>query len=748
MGTWKTTTDNGSNEIATNLVGIAPETLLPTSTLSSSDFPWASPDAGWDASLISLEALVSENPVVQGHGLQEAPHSATIPPLPEGNDIALFPEILAISLGGQAIESLDKDPSSSPRQTCDWPQSDSRLPSLIPSKSLLRPNIATPMSPSCYLRQQEDDLTTTTTSVIATETPNQLAAEESSTIPDTEVRLLSGRELETERQIAIRLKTPRRTTISVASLRKRLSNATDKYSHSTLEDIVSLMEHCTISTSSSASTAPSRWSQVPTSTYLPTLEEDVRLQPSAEHPVVFPGALPEYCWEQILNNKLIRCNKGHKYRKMRICRHMGRRLDQSTKYRFSQYKVYVGPKGGKVDVFSNSALHIAAALTSSPTLLMSLIRAEISVHTLNTAGQTFLHLIHPECTDLCLEKEYIHESDFDICMLLKELKDRGFNFLQQDHNGRTSLHWLTRPEIPRSDLLKIIKTIRELQIPLPTLRDNSGYTVAGQLKCLGVLDPDEESKFRQNFCPVEVPLALDAYIHNYEKTSLIQTVDDLQRYAYHADLLKTINTSRKNPHFEDSSGRNGLHCLAEVAFDLVPSTSHSGPTYPLSDRYLYNTELNRNMTFLLEAGVDPNSYDKHGLTPLMAFIIHMRPGPQDSSATWPLQQLIESGADINRRNRQGLTALHLAVQLGRRAATGFLINVGANVHARAGNGLGVVALGHKYAHEAKHNVSLYAQITLCVALAGGAGAVSAPTILGEWAMKSLVEYPVDERHMI
>lgn len=86
----------------------------------------------------------------------------------------------------------------------------------------------------------------------------------------------------------------------------------------------------------------------------------------------------------------------------------------------------------------------------------------------------------------------------------------------------------------------------------------------------------------------------------------------------------------------------------------------------------------------------------------------MRQDEDEGSATRPLQHLINVGADIHRRNRQGETLLHLAVKLGRRAATKFLLSVGANVHARASNGLGIVALGHQCASEAKHKPSHYA----------------------------------------
>jgi hypothetical protein len=267
------------------------------------------------------------------------------------------------------------------------------------------------------------------------------------------------------------------------------------------------------------------------------------------------------------------------------------------------------------------------------------------------------------------------------------------------------------------------------------------------MKLLGMLGPDEQPKPRQSSSPGEMYPIVDDYIRNYEKNSFIQTVDDLERYAYHADLLKTINESRKNPQFEDSNGRNGLHCLAEVSFDLHLSGGRPSPIQLPDINFDYAAELEKNLEFLLEAGVDPNSHDKEGLTPFMAFVIHLRLGEDENLTTRPtrpLQRLFKAGADIHRRNRQGETALMISVKFGRRASTKFLLNAGSNVHVRANNGLGVVALGHKCAKRAKHNEALYAQIMLCVSLVVSAGAVSAPSILGEWVMRDRKEFPLLE----
>ncbi|KAE8443631.1 hypothetical protein EG329_001489 [Mollisiaceae sp. DMI_Dod_QoI] len=265
-------------------------------------------------------------------------------------------------------------------------------------------------------------------------------------------------------------------------------------------------------------------------------------------------------------------------------------------------------------------------------------------------------------------------------------------------------------------------------IPIPTSRDNLGYTIREQLEqagcdkhiIQGLFAAAREPKYDQNHC-----------LPNYGVNTAIETVEDLTLYAQHAELLRDIRTSLNNSLHEDAKGRNGLHCLAEVSLDLpIPkdlvSSEHEN-TLPTPQ-----TQRERYLEGLLKSRVDANNHDKQGLTPLMAFIIHRRAGEDDALTTRLLQLLVDAGAGVNIRNRQGETALHLAVKLGRRAATKFLLSHGANVHARDGYGLGVMALGEVASKKAKHDEALYAQIILCVSLVVNAGGISTPTILQEW----------------
>ena len=117
----------------------------------------------------------------------------------------------------------------------------------------------------------------------------------------------------------------------------------------------------------------------------------------------------------------------------------------------------------------------------------------------------------------------------------------------------------------------------------------------------------------------------------------------------------------------------------------------------------------------------------------MAFVTHSPAGDEDDENMRILSRLLSAGAEIDYRNRNGETTLHIAVKLGRREAMKFLLGHGANVHARNSGGLGVVAVGEAASKRATHDEVLYAQIMLCISLVASAGGVSAPTILQEWA---------------
>jgi len=479
-----------------------------------------------------------------------------------------------------------------------------------------------------------------------------------------------------------------------------------------------------------------------------------------ESPIILPGAFPEYCWQHLNKNRLLRCDELDEnqtcYAK-HYCtsKPTFRSLRADIFSRIVQHTIR--PKDvHEVDTFGNSIIHIAASLLAPPSYLISLINMGADVNSLNNAGQTFLHLIKPEVLE--------HRNDF--CQLLEILTIRGFNFSQQDPLGQTPLHLLLRPWI-RSDILHAIITQLDTLLvhrQMSTGRDCFGYTVIGQMNMQGaesselnIAEINLEQAILSLACETETRIAdpnglqftkSNSYrkdpnsknepsARNYENHPSIKTVEDLLKYEQHVDFWRTIVAAKHSPSVEDSNGRNGLHCLAE--------SSPVSPDMPLPSALMDQVERFRNTVYadgsdhlegfvkaLLAAGVDPNNYDKNGNTPLMAFVSNDRATENDESITRVLALVLEAGSDIGRRNRQGETALHITVKLGRRAATGTLLAHGANVHARTRSGLGVLELGQRQCLENKDDENLFGQIMVCMSLAASFEAVSGPTILDEW----------------
>lgn len=478
--------------------------------------------------------------------------------------------------------------------------------------------------------------------------------------------------------------------------------------------------------------------------------------------LILPGVFPEYCWYYINQNQLRHCDQwilqtcsAHCYSRMSP---KSRTIDTDILSRIAQRSVQQADLH-EVDTFGNSTIHISATMCAPPSYLISLIKLGANVNVLNRAGQTFLHLLKPEV--LC------HCDDF--CYLLELLRVQGFNFLQHDHLGQSPFHLLMRPSIDQDILRKIITQMDDLPIHrhISTARDCFGNTVIGQLNLHGT-----ESGFNLDHAILSLSCETDNAIfdskglrisvaqgtrkeknsieeepaRNYENHPSIVNVNDLFLYEQHVDYWRTILTAKNSPWFEDSNGRNGLHCLAEASLvtaemplptmllKQLESLKDMGDGDKTSDRGYF-------VKSLLNVGVDPNNYDNAGNTPFMAFIVHHHVSETDDCINRILSCLLEAGSDIHRRNRHGETALHLAVKLGRRAATKFLLASGANIHARTSSGLGVLQLGHNHSMLCMQNENLFAQIMLCMSLAVTCGAVAEPTILDEWGTPGLKIVP-------
>jgi ankyrin repeat protein len=533
----------------------------------------------------------------------------------------------------------------------------------------------------------------------------------------------------------------------------------------TFQDEMSIIEYLSISKHSSLSSKISFFLSRMSLTTPPTLLDAGQTPMSihgstippikVEPPIILPGVFSEYCWQHINRNKLRRC--GH-LGGLQKCN--SKRLSETTETHRSLradilsrivQRTIRAADIHEIDTFGNSTMHISATMSAPPSYLISLIKLGGNVNALHNAKKSFLHLVKLEAVDNC----------DDFCYLLEILSVEGFNFSQHDHLGQSPLHMLTRPWNHPDLLRKVVMKLGSLPIHshISTARDCLGYTVIEQINLQGTesSEQDLDQAILSLACETENPIVNPQDLHlrksktrhqnssskdeqttrNYENHPSINTVEDLIQYEQHIDYWRIIITAIDSPWFEDSNGRNGLQCLAAAC--LV------SPDMPLPDQLLARfsslkaagrNEKHSDREFfvkhLLKVGIDPNNYDNEGSTPVMAFIAHSRAAEGDDSTLLILNYLLEAGSAIHRRNRRGETALHLAVKLGRRAATKALLVSGANIHARTSGGLGVLELGHKHAMKSCPEGTLYSQIMLCISLVASFGAVSQPTILDEW----------------
>lgn len=523
-----------------------------------------------------------------------------------------------------------------------------------------------------------------------------------------------------------------KSLLSLGSLKKRLQS---KYTGSFLGDVKSLMERLTISESASDAASIAERGAYHSRRSVPIAREPA---------IILPGFFPQYCWEHLNANEFLRCDdlplpcsQGPIYSPMGLETHRSMRSDVMFRIRSSSIR---SDDLSCTDAFGNSVLHIAATLGARPSYLSCLIVMGADPHSLNVSGQTFLHLIY------LADVPNIAEFRF----LIGTLVQRNFNFEQQDDNGQTVFHGLVQSCMPNEIVDDAIQCFQYHGVVLPKLRDNLGFDVSSraQRHTFEMLPPPAEENdniFRTFSMASRQASIMDdeypspSYIHlsKAPKSPPIENLEDLQNYEYHADLLRTILRATDDPLFEDINGRNGLHCLAAVRLDLPVATTDEEDTPTPNSKPKPNTShitlRERYLEQLVLSGVDPNSYDRQGATAFMAFISNSREDEDDNLTCKILDRLCRAGANIHRRNREGETPLHIAVKLGRRASTKFLLARGANVHARTSDGTGILALGLKHSDKAAKDDVMYAQISLCVSLVAGAGAVSKPTILREWA---------------
>ena len=361
------------------------------------------------------------------------------------------------------------------------------------------------------------------------------------------------------------------------------------------------------------------------------------------------------------------------------------------------------------DRFDNTTLHVAAALEPTYVILEDLIDRGVDINAVNTAGQTFMHVLNPDLNHA------------DIRKLLSMIHRRGFDFDVTDHLGQTIFHELIRWN---PDLL------RRLAMP-PWIHDHLWQRDSSRRN----LKDDVPS------ATISIEISTKIFWKSFDATtdivdSLIPHTEIPQRadLPHITQMIKCIREADRDCTKLDDKmdvyGRNALHLLADTQFDPRTTAGKDGV-----EGFKHVCRLRRRCAdALLSYGESSaqilNVYDVSGRTPLMALIgaLHIA----DEELEYLVELLIRRGASIDHRNGDGESPLHIATRLGRIAVTRVLLKHGANLNATRADGQSITVAGVKCAARAKEDLVLHGRIMACVCLLADDGALLEPTFFDEW----------------
>lgn len=384
------------------------------------------------------------------------------------------------------------------------------------------------------------------------------------------------------------------------------------------------------------------------------------------------------------------------------------------------------------DIFGNTLLHMLACRGADISIIFKALKQGADPNAKNAAGQTFAHLFSRRFLRTLAEDKMV------LVSVLPKLALYDYKFHDCDLFGRNFFHVLTleASEVKENALQGLTWLDRQNR----PARDAFGWTSAIDSSTqAGTTAPFQRTYTLDQLA--KYPL-LNSGQNTPEEDDISEGADPNLLMFKHARLLETARLAIDVPDIEDTQGRNGLQCLAEASLSLGDDDEVGTATNkrkrdqsdpdPAKTRLAFRYELVQKM---IEVGVDVNNYDKKGNTVLMAFITHLQDGEDDKTLTQLLNYIIQNDANIHWRNRDGESALHIAVRLGRKVATRVLLMNGANVHARNSDAKGILAVGESHYLRAKKDPPLYASIMACMALCIQYGAVSRPSLVQEWSVK-------------
>jgi len=158
------------------------------------------------------------------------------------------------------------------------------------------------------------------------------------------------------------------------------------------------------------------------------------------------------------------------------------------------------------------------------------------------------------------------------------------------------------------------------------------------------------------------------------------------------------------------------------------------PTGRSSDEEEYRVHQ---MTQALVGGVDVNSYDRDGRTPLITHICESPPKEEESLIHSIVRLLINHGADVQMVDRNGHPALYYALEKGFSNCVSILIQHGARVNHRGkgGRSLRMIAYENLLLHLGASDEEGRRKLKHCLAIMSALNdgkAILNPTSREEW----------------
>ncbi|KAJ1338079.1 ankyrin repeat domain-containing protein 50 [Microdochium nivale] len=333
------------------------------------------------------------------------------------------------------------------------------------------------------------------------------------------------------------------------------------------------------------------------------------------------------------------------------------------------------------DDFGHTPLHVLASVENCQAQLLAVVAEALDqeseiLRVVNTAGQSFLHVLHP----------FWFSRESKLKELIGLLKQHAFDILGRDVYGRNIFH--TMREHGASDV-QTENCAQGLDKKTINRRDAFGRmparyrpsrraarSISRVVAAQRLMSPIPESR------PTN------------ESDSRIIKQTKLLKIIY--DAIST-EPGEGDSMQEDMEGRNGFHALAEVIIGVKHIEKHANldlkrkhdkvcTDNPSDDE---PTRRIKYLEGLVIAGVDVNHYNTAGDTPLMVFVVRLSDGAtkaEKDEVRSIIKELVAKGADMERRNRRGETALQVAARHGQKVAVDTLLSLGANPYVRNSDG--------------------------------------------------------------